>query len=258
MIQKIAGNLKRASLLNSYLNGETETLSFYDIIYSIEEDGFHKERIAELDVEVTTAFTSKEKALEYAQGNGIDEKNVVAIMLGKLIQESSHDEYVQVIGLNYKESKFSDFIFVPFYDKLTKQYLISPTDDAIALLSIDQKSHRHMGVQATFFSINNKFLPEESQERTELLSEIVDDLAFILPRISQPKGSANILCLLLNLENDVEERAFIRKYETLDEYTEVLFVTSDLKLQTGALEEIAYDGTHLEGIYTPIIKRQKN
>jgi hypothetical protein len=252
MIQKIAKNLKRATHLNDFLSGNDKQVSFYEIVYAIESDSFKTSTIAELDTEVTLAFTEREDALKHSS-----EENVVAIMLGKLIQESCHEDHINIIGLNYNEGKFDNFIFVPFYDKLTKQYLISPTDESIALLSIDQKSHRHMGVQATFFSINNKFLPEENDARAELLANLVEDLSFMIPRISQPKGSANIICLLLNLENGVEEKAFIRKYKTLDCYTEVLFVTSDLKLQTGELESIQYDGTNLEGIYTPIISRQK-
>jgi len=257
MIQKIATNLKRASHLNDFLSGNEVNSSFYDIVYAIEDQSFLQSQIPTLDMSVSLAFTSKDKALEYSRSNNIDEKHIVAIMLGKLIQETCDEESIQVIGLNFNGEKFDNFVFVPFYDKLTKHYLISPTDESIALLSIDHKSHRHMGVQATFFSINNKYLPEDNDERGELLANIVEDLSFILPRISQPQGSANILCLLLNLENGVEEKAFIRKYKTMDDYTEVLFVTSDLKLQTGELEAIAYDGTNLEGVYTPIISRQR-
>ncbi len=251
MIQKIAKNLKRASHLKSYLSGNEAQISFYDIVYAIESDSFLQKEISELDISVTMAFTNKEDAISNS-----GENNVVAIMLGKLIQETCSDECINLIGLNYNEGKFDNFVFIPFFDKLTKQYLISPTDESIALLSIDQKSHRHMGVQATFFSINNKYMPEDTENRGESLGSIVEDLSFMIPRISQPKGSANILCLLLNLENKVEEKAFIRMYKTLDEYTEVLFVTSELKLQTGDLEDIEYNGANLEGIYTPIIKRQ--
>lgn len=255
MLQKISHRLKRPSQLKDFLSGEEVELSFYDIIYAIKtDDSFLTKEISDTNAPITLAFSSKENALKF-QNMG----DIVAITVGKLINQVHNDKLIEVIGINYDENQnsFSNFIFVPFFDKLTGQYLISPTDESIALLSIDKKAHKYMGVEATFFSINNKYLPEEADKREPILANLVEDISFIIPRISQPKGSANIICLLLNLENPVEEKAFIRSYKTFDDYTEVLFVTSELKLLTGDLEEISYNGETLEGVYTPIITRQK-
>jgi hypothetical protein len=253
MIQKIEQNLKRASRLNNFLSSEQTHLTYYEIVHVVKNGSDYKKGIIDsLECNVTLAFSDKSKALEH--GN-----EVIAIMLGKLVEEIKSDKVIRVIGINLEKETnyFSQFIFVPFLDGLTQLNLISPTDESIALLSIDQEAHRHMGVEASFFSINNKFLPEEPEAREIKLAETVEDMSFIIPRLTSPKGSANIICLILNLENAIEEKAFIRTYKTTDRYTEVLFVTSDLKLQTGDLEQIIYDGSNLEGIYTPIIKRHK-
>lgn len=253
MLQKINHDFKRPSLLKKYLTPSEHNISFYSVVYAAYKDGFSTRKIDEFNLDITCAFTNKEDAHK-----SFPNHTILPLMLGKLIKEVSSNERINIIGLNPSSEGFENFIFVPFYDSLTKQYLISPSDEAIALLSIDNKAHEHMGVEATFFSINNKFLPDDFDQRERLLADLVDDLSFMIPRITQPKGSANIVTLILNLENPVEEKAFIRKYDVFDNYIKVLFVTSDLKLQDGNLNEIAYNGESLEGIYIPIIEHSKN
>ena len=254
MLQKIGSDFKRPSLLKTLLSENEVKLSFYDIVYSIQDgDCFKKVELHDLGLKVFLAFTDRDAAVAAANG-----ETIFPIMLGQFIKEASSSERINVIGINYNNQTFDNFVFTPFYDELTKQYLISPSDESIALLSIDKKTHAYMGVEATFFSINNKFLPDEKEQREILLGNLVDDLSFMIPRMTQPLGSANIICLLLNIDNPVEERAFIRNYQTLDKYIEVLFVTSEVKLLTGELEEIKYNGDSLEGIYTPLIERQKS
>ncbi|EQC45666.1 hypothetical protein [Bacteriovorax sp. Seq25_V] len=254
MLQKIGSDFKRPSLLKSLLTQNEVTLSFYDIVYSIQDgECFKRAELKDLGLSVFLAYTDRAQAV--AESNG---QTVYPIMLGQFIKEVSNSERINVIGINHNGSHFDNFVFTPFYDELTKQYLISPSDESIALLSIDKKTHAYMGVEATFFSINNKFLPDDQEQREELLGNLVDDLSFMIPRMTQPQGSANIICLLLNIDNPVEEKAFIRNYQTLDSYIEVLFVTSDVKLLTGELEEIKYNGDSLEGVYTPLIERRKN
>ena len=62
---------------------------------------------------------------------------------------------------------------------------------------------------------------------------------------------------LLNLENDLEERAFIRDYSMFDDYSDSIFVTSKLKMLSGNLEEIHYDGNSIDTIFGPIINWQR-
>ena len=77
------------------------------------------------------------------------------------------------------------------------------------------------------------------------------------PRVPIKKGSGSFLAVLLNLENDLEERAFIRDYSMFDDYSDSIFVTSKLKMLSGNLEEIHYDGNSIDTIFGPIINWQR-
>lgn len=263
MLEKINGKQIDAKELSKFLlssNPDCDSnLSFYDIVYVIQNDTskefFKTEHIAQLDINPTLAFTSKDKCQQLLGEN----ERCRAITVGMLCREVK-SESIEVIALNFDgNSQFEDFIFAPPYDQLTNQYILSPRDEAISLLSIDNESHRFMGVKATFFSITSKALEIiDPDVRQEYLNNLISNLSFIIPRIPQPKGSANIICLLLNLENPIEERAFVRDYATFDDYTEVLFVNSDLELLSGDLTKIEYDGASLEGVYLPLIKRNKS
>ncbi|EPZ51975.1 hypothetical protein M902_2086 [Bacteriovorax sp. BAL6_X] len=266
MLEKINGKQIDAHLLSSLLQDssvdgdrESRNLSFYDIIYVIDTPvdigpRFKTNKIDEAGVNVTLAFTDKVLCNEYLEQNS----RIRAITVGMLCGEVESN-FIEVIGLNRNSSgRFEEFIFVPPYDKLTCQYILSPRDETISLLSIDNESHRFMGVEATFFSITNKTMVTFGQgQRDEYLNNLIENLSFIIPRIPQRRGSANIICLLLNLENSIEEKAFVRDYPTFEGYTEVLFVNSNLELLTGNLTRIEYDGASLEGIYLPLIERAK-
>ena len=263
-----AKNINSRDLVNFLVEGPDQSgcaktkLSFYDIVYVIQSDTnkagrdvpYKTANIDQLGINVTLAFTTKQLSTQIAQ----EGERVRAITVGMLCREIKTDS-IEVIGLNFNLEAFEDFIFAAPFDKLTGQYIISPRDEAISLLSIDNESHRNMGVKATFFSITNKALEVIPQDkRKEYLNTLIDNLSFVIPRIPQPKGSANIICLLLNLENTMEERAFVRDYPTFEDYTEVLFVNSELELLAGDLSKIKYDGASLEGVYLPLIERQKN
>lgn len=269
MLEKINNRHVDPKHLSSYLNeaqgphsmGLQKALSFYDIIYVIQNDTnnngsrFKSELIDQLEINLTLAYTSPELCRELVENN----ERIRPITVGMLCREMK-TKSIEVVGLNMSKDhqSFDEFIFIPPFDEVTGQYILSPRDEAISLLSIDNESHRFMGVEATFFSITNKALVTfDSEERQEYLDNLIDNLSFIIPRIPQPKGSANIICLLLNLENSIEERAFVRDYPTFDIYSEVLFVNSKLELLTGNLKPIEYDGASLEGIYLPLIERAK-
>ncbi len=260
MIKKIEGQLKNTIELKRFSKEIKVDINYYSIVYLLDNDSeILLHNIPSLGISSIAIFTNKEQASTYADYNNRTEYRTKAAMLGTILEENKHNDCIKLISLNPEKNgeEVDDFIFIPFFDSLTKQKLISPSDEAISLLSIDQYSHRLMGAEITFFSINNKFLPEDNQQRSEKLTTVLDDISFIIPRIPMPKGSINFICLILNLENPVEEKAFIRDYELFDCYSEVLYVTSDLKLQSGSLQEISYDGSNLEGIYLPIYNRQK-
>ncbi|MEH0860627.1 MULTISPECIES: hypothetical protein [Halobacteriovorax] len=271
MLEKINNRQVDPKHLSSFLRSRNciddssvdNCLSFYDIIYVIQNDTnsesnrFKTEYIDQLEINLTLAYTDRQLCEEQIQ----EGQRIRPITVGMLCRETK-SKSIEVVGLNMDKdlgmTNFENFIFVPPFDEITGQYILSPRDEAISLLSIDNESHRFMGVEATFFSITNKGLVTfGSEERQDYLNNLIDNLSFVIPRIPQPKGSANIICLLLNLENSIEERAFVRDYPTFDNYTEVLFVNSELDLLTGNLSTIDYDGASLEGIYLPLIKRAK-
>ena len=261
MLQSIDSNFKRAVKLKDIVTGSFGAeLNHYSLVYAITHDnGFLKLKNHSLDVSMTCVFTNIDNANAYL--NKESNKNMVTkpVMLGRLIEIERSDKAIKILAIDPEsQDSVCEVLFIPFSDKLTRQNLLSPSDEAISLLSIDKISHYNMGAETVFFSLTNKHLPESGEERIKILEELVQDLAFIVPRLSLKKGSFNVICLILNLENYLEEKAFIREYETFDNYTDTIFVTSELKLLTGRLEEISYDGSQLEGVYKPIYDHQRN
>lgn len=163
------------------------------------------------------------------------------------------------LGTNNGEITVAEEILIaPIYDEVTKKYMLTDPDEALALLAIRPEDQERMGMEMVFYSITNKSLPEEKESRERELRERIEQLSFYAPRVPLRKGSASVLCVLLNLENAMEEVAFIRSYKTLDRYSDILFVTSSLEILTGELESIPYDGEQIDTIFMPIIEWQKN
>ncbi len=263
MIKNIEGSLNTTKGLKELSRDIDLDIDFYTLVFVLDDQDEsphqHRHTHHQLNISSIAVFTSSSTAESYLSKMQLSQLRVRSMMLGTIIEDQKHSDTIKLISINPDtDSQMVDnFIFVPFLDQRTQQKLISPADEAISLLSIDRKAHHMMGAEITFFSINNKFLPENEIPRSEILADLVDDLSYIIPRISMPKGSINFICLILNLDNPVEEKAFIRKFELFDNYGEVLYVTSDLKLQTGDLTVIEYNGANLEGIYRPIYQRQR-
>ena len=106
--------------------------------------------------------------------------------------------------------------------------------------------------------ITNRGLSDDPEKRQKELKEKIDELSFCLSKVPMKKGSGTFFAVILNLDNGLEERAFIREYKTFDPYADVIFVTSDFKMLTGNLEPIAYDGEQIDTIFMPMIQWQKN
>lgn len=150
-----------------------------------------------------------------------------------------------------------DIVIIPLFDQVTQKYLICDPEDALALLAISPEDQNRLGMELVFYSITNKFLPEEKELREALLKEKIDELAFLCSRIPMRRGSGTFICVLLNLENSMEEAAFIRDYKTFDSHTDLIFVTSELDILTGELERIPYDGNSIDTIFMPLIRWQR-
>jgi hypothetical protein len=258
-------------------------LSYYDLIFVlVDRDG---EPIAlkenKEDTESYMAFTdesllnrisdaySEQEIKDNNYSNlCLPQHKLRTFMVGDLIQYLSSHEKVKSIKVNpilYKSDNFDknlyfceNVILTPIFDTLTKKYMMTDPDQALALLSIRRKDMERFGIEITFHAITNSDLPDEKESRQKAIKEKIEQLAFYVPRIPIRRGSASIYCVILNLENEMEETAFIRDYKTFDTHSDVIFLNSNLEIKTGQLEEIVYDGDMIDTIFTPIIEWQRN
>ena len=149
-------------------------------------------------------------------------------------------------------------LFAPQMDDFTQKLLLTDPEDARALMAINPEDQKRFGIKMVFYMLTERDLPEEREERENILRNRIEELAFIAPRTPIAQGSGSFLAVLLNLENEIEERAFIRDYPMFDEHSDLIFVTSKLKLYSGALEEIYFNGEKIDTIFTPLISWQAN
>lgn len=151
-----------------------------------------------------------------------------------------------------------EVLFAPQYDDFTKKLLLTDPEDAKALLALNPKDQKRFGIELVFYMVSNRELPSEKEDREAFLHNKIEELAFMGPRVPLKKGSGSFLVVVLNLENELEERAFIRDYPMFDSYGDVIFVTSGLKMLTGRLEDIHYNGEKVDTIFSPLIKWQQS
>lgn len=210
-------------------------------------------------------FPEMFEALEPTAGHLIPK--LKTFMLGSLIESVADNSEIRPIRFNSIWSKRDnneedillneEVLFIPLLDKLTGKKLISDPEDALALMAIQKEDEIRLGMRNVFYCLTNRSLPEDKEDREQILAAELEKLAFLLPRVPVAKGSSGLLLVLLNLENKMEEMAFIRPYEPLDEHVEILFVTSELEILSGDLERIPYDGSRIDTIYLPILEWQK-
>ncbi len=189
------------------------------------------------------------------------------MMVGELIDQLSRSQKETsikinpvpvVIGKGVEPLLYcEEVLFAPQYDDFTCKYLLTDPDDAKALLAINPDDEKRFGIEIVYYMLTNSGLPEEGEDRENGLIERVEELAFKAPRVPLSRGSGSFVAVLLNLENEIEERAFIRDYSTFDYYGDLVFVTSSLKLWTGKLEEIHFNGEKIDTIFAPLIKWQQ-
>ncbi len=189
------------------------------------------------------------------------------IMLGELIHDLKNRSEAAAIKINPIKTvspsgdEFylaEEFVFAPIFDKFTSKLMVTDPDEAKALLAVNPEDEERFGIEFVFYMITNKDLPIERDEREPLLQEKIKELAFMAPRIPMKRGSGTFFCVLLNLENEMEENAFIRTYKTFDPYADVLFVNSSLEIRTGDLIKVPYNGEKIDTIFLPMIEWQRN
>lgn len=150
-----------------------------------------------------------------------------------------------------------EVLFAPIFDSFTQKLLLTEPDDAKALLSISPDEQKRFGIEFVFYLLSDRYLSDDRDTREEQLKSKLNEMAFVLPRVPVPKGSGSFIAVLLDLENELEEMAFIREYQTFDSYSDPIFVTSSLKLMNGKLDEIHYNGETVDTIFGPLIDWQK-
>ncbi len=197
-----------------------------------------------------------------------DEVDLKTMMLGELV--NSLKNYSNSISIKVNpisiliEGEAEPFLFceqvlfAPLFDSFTQKLLLTEPEDAKALMGINPEDQKRFGIKMVFYMLTSRGLPEERGPRELVLKDKIEELAFIAPRTPIAQGSGSFLAVLLNLENEIEERAFIRDYPMFDDHSDLIFVTSSLKLYNGALEEIHFNGDKIDTIFTPLISWQAN
>jgi hypothetical protein len=190
------------------------------------------------------------------------------MMLGELSQTISHRGKETAIKINplllsmakgMEPLLFAEeVLFAPQRDKFTGKLLLTDPEDAKALLAVNPEDQKRFGIELVFYMLTTRDLPEDREEKEAILKERIEELSFKAPRVPMMKGSGTFLAVLLNLENELEEQAFIRDYPMFDQYSDIIFVTSSLKMMTGRLEEVHYNGAKIDTIFAPMIEWQKN
>ena len=213
---------------------------------------------------ISDAYTETQIMNEEFDDLCLPQHRLSTFMVGDLIQYLSTNTKVSSIKVNpilFKSDNFDknlyfceDVIFAPIFDNITQKYMMTDPAQALALLSIKPQDMERFGIEITFHSITNAELSEEKECRQNTIKEKIEQLSFYVPRIPIKRGSASIYCVILNLENEMEETAFIRDYRTFDNHSDVIFLNSSLEIKTGQLERIQYDGETIDTIFTPIIE----
>jgi hypothetical protein len=255
---------------NSY-----KSLSSYDVVFvHVDNDGkpclikSHDNEAATYLIFTDVSLTRRVQgfndlsAISELSGMDSDQIQTKHMMLGefvRVVKESGKNSPVKVNAFKTKEFGFlcEEVLFTPVLDSFTGKSLMTDPAEAKALLAVDPNDEKRFGIEFTFYLITNQNAPENVDERQAYLKDKIEELAFVAPRIPMMKGSGTFLVVILNLENEIEEQAFIRDYKMFDEYSSVLFVTSSLRLLTGNLEQIHYNGEQIDTIFLPMIGWQK-
>jgi hypothetical protein len=254
-----------------------ESLGFYDLVYVITDESSRPLLFDINGVESIFCFTETSIPLRLndplrlklgmdGQVNILTEKRRLKhFMLGDLCQEFANSKTPMPIFINPMEMIKADkihffaeeILFAPIWDELTKKHMMTDPSEALALLAINPEDQARFGIEVIFHMVTSQIAPEAGEERELFLKRKIRELSFLTPRVPIKQGSGSIYCVLLNLENPMEELAFIRQYNTFDPYSDVIFVMSNLELLTGNLSPITYNGEHIDTIFAPIINWQK-
>lgn len=234
--------------------------SFFQIVHVlIDEKGNAKKLVDPL--------TKDESYIIYTLTSTLtDELHTTPMMLGTFIYSICGKKEIGSILINPRTEKlgqisylgFDEVLFSPIKDEFTKHYMMTSPDEAKSLLALSPIDRERFGFEVVFYVVTNQSISCERQLREEELQLKIRELAFLAPRTPLKKGSGSFLAIIVNLENKMEESAFIRTYKTYEPYADVIFVTSDLEIKTGDFQSIEYNGNHIDTIFSPLIQWQQN
>ena len=266
--------------LEGYVNSYTE-LNYYSLVYTpVDDEGkpllidtsFTKADAFFIFTDIALARRMEEPVLlsevrkdNYSNGLLTSEIKLKPVMLGELIETLKSNTKPTPIKVNPVLVSIDDkstlmceeVVFSPAFDSFTGKLLMTDFSDARALLAVDARDQNRFGIELVFYMVTNRSILKEGEERGLEVRQKIEELAFLSSRIPMKRGSGTFIIVVLNLENEIEEQAFIRDYKTFDDYSNVLFVTSSLRLLTGHLKEIHYNGDSIDTIFMPMIEWQK-
>jgi len=239
---------------------ESLKLSSYDLVQVIV--GSDREplltRANKSDVSCALAFTTEAKARDFLKKSEGSLTTMTIIYLSDLLKENGEVSSIKINPTMVNDELVCEnVLFSPTFDSFTQKSLMTNPGEAKALLAVNAKDEKRFGIELTFYILTNRQLAANGELRQNQLKEKIEELAFIAPRIPMRKGSGSFLVVVLNLENEFEENAFIRDYKMFDDHSNVLFVTSSLRLLDGHFNEIHYNGEQIDTIFNPMIKWQR-
>ena len=234
-------------------------LSYYSIVYVITNNAtgeiyLNNETQNSLGVFVYTALpkqaNSKFNFAEYTIGE-----------LSQRLSRNTKPTFIKVNSPSIEDGVINpceEIIYCPLMDKMSQQLTITSLDQTLPLMAIDSKKVQTMNFEAIYGFFRDAELPKDRGERTQHIFKMIEFIKFATKRTPIKFGSSSIICIFLDFDDPIEENQFIQDYELFDNYSNVIFVNSQLEIINSYRQKIAYDGDKMETILLPIINWQKS
>lgn len=183
-------------------------------------------------------------ALDQLSGVHFKQK-VAALKINPAVKESRQKGVLEFFA--------QEMVLYPHFDELTQKYLTCDSNNARALLALNNSDLKRYGFQIVFHALSAQDLPLTSEEKSAWVLEQIDQLAFIMKRTPVPYGHASFFCVLLNLEDPLLEMCFVRSYPTFASHIKPLFITSQLDILDGQAKGLPYNSSHIDGVLRPLL-----
>ena len=238
-------------------------LSYYSVVYALTKKSGEIFLTTEANGSYTAfAFTSQDH-FQKTCSEHLDDYTLMEYTVGELSNSLEHESNITLIkinadSINANEINICDQIIIsPIKDKLSGQRTITEGDKTLPLVALDRNKVQKMGFEAVYGFFRQEELRSDDS-RTEDILQMIDFIEFTAKRTPIKFGSSSIVCLFLDFENPIEENQFIREYQLMDSFSNVLFVNSNLELINSYKQRIQYDGDQMQTILMPIIEWQRS